>query len=181
MTGAGETLAARLMRGCPDIDLREETDDDIAFLAGLYASTRTEELAPVPWPDAAKQAFLRSQFEQQRAHYRRHYNGAEFLLVRAGSERIGRLYCRRSGNEYRLMDIALLPDWRGRGVGGQMIRTLLDCAASDRCEVTLHVEPGNPARRMYERLGFRLIEDRGVYWFLGWTKEAPADQLNVIS
>jgi ribosomal protein S18 acetylase RimI-like enzyme len=146
-------------------------------MARLYASTRTGELAPVPWPKETKQAFLHSQFELQHAHYRKHYRHAEFLVIERAGQPIGRLYLHPDAHEIRIMDIALLPEQRGQGIGTQLLNALLAHAQAQGAPVTLHVEPLNPAQRLYRRLGFRLLEDRGVYHFLGWRP----DQLNTIS
>ncbi len=173
----------------PDFDLRPEAAGDLEFLAALYASTRWEELAPVDWPEAAKREFLDQQFQLQHAHYLQHYAGAEMLLIvaarharqllrsqpdahwpdSASSERdlIGRIYFRAGSSEIRLMDIALLPSYRGQGIGRCLIEALLAQGAKRGLQITLHVEPNNPAQRLYSRLGFKLIEQRGVYDFLG--------------
>jgi ribosomal protein S18 acetylase RimI-like enzyme len=175
---SGETtLAAQLMRRCPALSLREESDDDRAFMADLYASTRETELAHVPWEAATKRAFLHEQHALQHAHYRANYVGAEFLVIQAQSERLGRIYLYRKegGREIRLMDIALVPERRGQGMGSALIEALLQIAGANGWEITLHVEPNNPAMRLYDRLGFRLIENRGVYLFLGWNGAAPLD------
>lgn len=169
---SGASLAQRLMPRCAQLSLREETDADTAFLCALYAATRREELAHVPWPEEAKQAFLAQQFQLQRDHYRQHYAGAEFLVIETAGERIGRIYLRTTGREIRLMDIALIDARRGQGLGGTLVQALMQVAREDAAEITLHVETNNPALRLYDRLGFRLIEERGVYLFLGWT--APA-------
>ncbi len=162
-----KALAPRLLEACPDLSLRAEDETDVPFLAELYASTRAEEMATVLWPPGAVQAFLREQFTLQRRHYRAHYLGAEFLVIERAARPIGRLYLHRVGAEIRLMDIALLPARRGQGIGTRLLDALLDCAAREACEVTLHVEPHNPVLRLYRRRGFRLIEDRGVYLFMG--------------
>jgi len=167
LTGSG-TLASRLAAQCPDVSLRVETDDDRLFLADLYASTREAELAHVPWDAAMKRRFLHDQFDLQRAHYRANYIGAEFLVVESEAERVGRIYLYRGKDEIRLMDIALVAERRGQGTGGALIEALMRVAREDVCQITLHVEPNNPAMRLYDRLGFRLIEERGVYVFLGW-------------
>lgn len=171
---SGDSLAQRLMRRCPQLALREETQADAPFLCALYAATRHEELAHVPWPDETKLAFLADQFQKQGEHYRKNYVGAELLVVQAGGERIGRIYLYPSEREIRLMDIALIDAQRGQGLGGGLIRAVMDIAQEDSRELTLHVEPNNPALRLYDRLGFRLIEERGVYLFLGWTPLAAA-------
>ncbi len=173
------------------LDLRGETGADLDFLIDLYTSTRWEELAPVDWPDAAKRAFLAEQARLQHAHYLEHYAGAEMLLISAplaavlngasaavtpwidttAAERalIGRIYLRTGASEIRLMEIALLPDLRGRGIGRRLISTLQSAAEARSLDLTLHVEPNNPAQRLYQRLGFSLLEKRGVYDFLGWS------------
>ncbi|MDX2149949.1 MAG: GNAT family N-acetyltransferase [Bryobacteraceae bacterium] len=148
--------------------LRPETAEDEGFLCRLYASTRAGEMAAVPWPEGAKQAFLADQFRLQRAHYRTHYEGAEFLIIEIGAEPAGRLYLHRTPGEVRVMDIALTPEWRGRGIGGSLLRSILEEAGRAGAAVTCHVEFNNPARRLYERLGFRLVEERGIYLFLAW-------------
>lgn len=169
---SGASLAQRLMQRCPQLGLREEADADTPFLCALYAATRREELAPVPWPDEAKLAFLAEQFQLQRDHYRKNYGGAEFLVVEADGERIGRIYLRATAGEIRLMDIALIDARRGQGLGAALVTALCEIAREDAREITLHVETNNPALRLYDRLGFRLIEERGVYLFLGWTPPA---------
>ena len=132
----------------------------------MYASTRAEELAAVPWDDGQKDAFLRLQFEAQDAWYRENYPQASFDVVVAGGEPIGRLYVHRGREEIRIVDIALLPEHRGGGVGTSLLRDLLAEADAAGKSVTIHVERLNPALRLYERLGFELAEDKGVYLFL---------------
>ncbi len=158
---------------------REEGAADQPFVDALYATTRWDELAPLPWPDAAKHGFLHEQSWLQAAHYRQNYPGALLALLECGGEPFGRVYLYASPGEFRLMDIALLPIWRGRGIGQELLRALMQVAAAQSRRITLHVEPNNPAQRLYARLGFELLEDRGVYHFLGWTP--PALQLNTAS
>ena len=171
MTG-GDTLASRLAALCPDVSLRVENDADRAFLSDLYASTRQEELAPVPWDAATKRGFLAEQFTLQHAHYVKNYVGAEFIVIEQHGQSIGRIYVNRKGSEIRLMDIALVPEKRGQGIGRTLVEALARVAREDAAEITLHVEPNNPAMKLYDRMGFTLIENRGVYLFLG-LKPAP--------
>src|SRR5438067_282612 len=97
------------------LTFRPMRDADLPFLARLYASTRTQELAAVPWSDAEKAAFLEAQFQAQHAHYQQHYPGAERLIIMYGDAAIGRLYVDRWRREHRIVDVALLPERRGRG------------------------------------------------------------------
>ncbi|MGH2397294.1 MAG: GNAT family N-acetyltransferase, partial [bacterium] len=73
----------------------------------------------------------------------------------------------------RLMDLALLPAYRGRGIGSSLLDALLAEGQRAGKPVTIHVEKLNRALRLYERLGFRRIADRGVYWFLEWRPPSP--------
>lgn len=51
--------------------------------------------------------------------------------------------------------IAVVPEWRGKGLGGRLLQELLSCAhEAGLGRVSLSVNPANPAKRLYERLGF---------------------------
>jgi ribosomal protein S18 acetylase RimI-like enzyme len=146
--------------------LRPTRLEDQEFLFRVYASTRTEELGAVPWSHDQKTVFLRQQFEAQDQHYRRYYPGAEFLVIELDGAPVGRLYRQRMAGEHRLMDIALLPQHRGRGLGTLLMREVMETANQEGLPLRIHVEKFNPALRLYERLGFRVLEDRGVHWFM---------------
>ena len=153
------------------VTFRPITDADHPFLRDLYAGVRAAELAPVAWPEEAKRRFLDEQFALQHQHYLKNYVGADLLLIGKDGAAIGRIYVYRTPAEIRLMDIALIPAERGRGIGSALLHELMDEARTASCQLTLHVEPDNPAQRLYQRLGFTLIEQRGVYDFLGWTPQ----------
>jgi ribosomal protein S18 acetylase RimI-like enzyme len=154
----------------PDVSLRPSTATDEPFLGLLYASTRTEELAVVPWTDEQKGIFLAQQFTAQDVAYRENYPDASFSVVELDGEPIGRLILTRlAGNELRIVDIALLPDNRNSGIGTRLIRDVLATAASDDLMVSLHVEVWNPAVRLYERLGFRRASANDVHIRMEWT------------
>lgn len=153
----------------PDgIVTRRRTPADTEFLAALYASTRATELAPVPWPDDAKAAFLRSQFEAQTSHYDLHYAEAEFLVLERDGQPIGRLILFWGERDLRVVDIALVPSCCGLGLGTALLRAVQAQAGGS---VSIHVERFNPALRLYQRLGFELEEDGGVYYRMRWKPE----------
>ena len=144
---------------------------DRDFLLSVYASTREEELSAVPWTAAQRLAFLDQQFRAQDVHYRT-YPNVEFLVIEADGEAIGRLSVSRGSGELRVMDIALLPEWRGRGIGTGLVCDLLAEAAATASIVSLYVEAHNPARRLYARLGFVPVEAGPVYDRLEWRPDA---------
>lgn len=145
------------------ITLRPAGPSDRDFLLHVYASTREEELRPVDWSAEQKSAFVRMQFEAQDTDYRRNYAAASFDVIEVESEPAGRLYADRRCDEIRIVDITLLPEHRGRGIGTALIRGLLQEAAESGKRLSIHVEKHNPARRLYERLGFREVAEHGVY------------------
>ena len=148
---------------------RRMTDADLPFLAWVYASTRIEELAVTPWSDAQKAEFLDMQFRAQHAHYQQYYPDADWLVTMRGGEDIGRLYIERWPSQHCIIDIALLPAHRRKGLGKALLLDLMDEAAAAGKAVTIHVEKNNPAMRLYRRLGFRTEEDKGVYDLMRWT------------
>lgn len=159
---------ARLAQPGAGLTARGIADGDRDFLRDLYASTRTEELAPVPWPDAEKQRFLTRQFEAQHAHYRENLPDAAYLLLEIDAVPAGRIYLDERDDEIRLVDMALLPEHRGAGIGSRLLQTVIDAAVESGRTVRLHVERHNPAWRLYDRFGFVELEDRGVYRFMEW-------------
>ena len=145
------------------VTLRPATDGDEDFLREVYGSTRADELAMTPWSDEEKAAFVAWQFAAQAAYYREVYPDASRDVIVVDGADAGRLYVSREETEIRVVDISLLPGFRARGVGTELLNAILAEAAADRKRVTIHVEQHNPARGLYERLGFAPVEDLGVY------------------
>lgn len=142
------------------------------FLFGLYASTRAEEVANTGWPPEAQVQFLQQQFGAQHHHYQTYYPAAEWLVVEQKGTPIGRLYFEEWPSQFRVIDIALLPEARGKGFGAALIEDVFDRARSRGKSVSIHVEKHNPAMSLYRRLGFTTAEDKGVYDLLAWSPAA---------
>ena len=152
-----------------DVTLRPVKPADEATLIAIYGGTREDELATTDWDDARKHEFVTMQFRAQDQYYRANYANASFDLILADGEPAGRLYVARWPDELRIMDIALLAPFRGRGIGSRLLAELQAEAGLAGKALRIHVERFNPALNLYARLGFRLVEDRGVYLFLEWT------------
>ena len=155
------------------LSLRPIRGADQEVLCRLYASTRQDEMAVVPWSEEEKASFLRMQFEAQHKYYQAVFPGAEFLMIERRGKPVGRLYLDRRDDEHRLIDIALFPEHRGKGLGGKLMRGVLDEAGAAGKKVRIHVERNNPAMRLYIRLGFVRIEDQGVYHLMEWSPPGP--------
>lgn len=153
-------LSATLQNDCCFRPIQAE---DLPFLLQVYTSTRWEELAQTDWSDAQKHAFCRMQFDAQHRHYQEHYPEASFAIIERGGLPIGRLYVARWEEEIRIVDIALLPEFRGAGVGTGLLRGLRAEAQEAGKRLSIHVEQFNPARRLYDRLGFKPVKEVGVY------------------
>jgi ribosomal protein S18 acetylase RimI-like enzyme len=151
------------------LTFRPIADADLPFLARVYASTRAEEIAVTPWTDQQKAAFLDMQFHAQHTHYQQYYPEADWLVTMRAGEDIGRLYIERWPSQHCIIDIAFLPEHRGKGLGDALLRDLMDEAAAAGKAVSIHVEKYNPAMRLYRRLGFKTEEDKGVYDLMRWT------------
>lgn len=154
------------------LSLRPFAAADMQFLYRVYAETRTEELAITGWNEAQQQAFLAMQFEAQHRYYQQNYADAAFQIIALAGQPIGRLYLVRLPGELRVIDIALLAAYRGRGLGSAILTAILDAGRGLGLPVRIHVERFNPARRLYTRLGFRQIDDTGVYYLMEWAPDA---------
>lgn len=164
-----------------DLRLRPATRHDLPFLRELYGALRADELAQTGWPDSLQRAFLDSQFALQHHHFVTVYANADFYIVHAGEETIGRYYLLRQSPNYLIVDIALLPAWRGRGIGTTLLSRTQRLVKDDEAAsagIDLHVDERNVgAQRLYARLGFQLTEHQSPYFGMHWSHAAAA-QLN---
>jgi GNAT superfamily N-acetyltransferase len=126
-------------------------------------------MAMVQWSDAEKEAFLWMQFVAQHQYYQEHYTDTTWDLILIDEQPAGRLYVARWPEEIRIVDITVLPEYRNAGIGSALLRGLQAEARRAGKPLSIHVEQFNPAMRLYERLGFRMIADRGVYRLMNWT------------
>jgi GNAT superfamily N-acetyltransferase len=174
-------LAGWAALGTAGIAFRPVAEADLPFLQHLYRTVRWAELEPTHWPEETKRAFLDEQFGFQRRHYEMAWARAAFLLILRHGEPIGRIYVDRSGGTLHLVEISLLPEWRGQGLGTALLQGLQQEVTDGRADrVTLNVEVTNPAGRLYARLGF--VEAQPAAEFLGLDREmvwpAPAEAVS---
>ena len=151
-----------------DLKLQPVQSSDEPFLFSVYVSTRAEEMALIRWDAAQQEAFLRMQFNAQRASYAMQFPNAEYSVITRGGEPIGRLIVDRSGGEILLIDIAFLPEFRGAGAGSELMQRLMAETSATQKPIRIHVEKFNRALRLYERLGFRIVGDSGLYLEMTW-------------
>ncbi|MEL6177959.1 MAG: GNAT family N-acetyltransferase [Myxococcota bacterium] len=154
------------------ITFRNIRESDRDLLLALYATTREAELAQTGWDRAQKRAFVQMQFEAQHTHYMKHYSGDSFQLILEDGAPIGRLYLGRWPEEIRIIDLIIAPERRNRGLGRQLMESLLEEARRAGKVVRIHVASFNPAMRLYKRLGFREVAHREVYVLMEWSDDA---------
>ena len=163
-------------RGLPPVALRPERPGDERLLFDIYASTREEELALTNWDEPTRRAFLNQQFNAMRQGYRNMFPAGEFSIIELDGRPAGRIVIDRSATEIRVVDIALLPACRNRGVGTCLMRRVCAEASKTGRPVRLCVLKNNRAFNWYERLGFAKIGERGFYDELEW-RPVAADGL----
>lgn len=148
------------------LKLRPITPTDRPVLWQIYASTRLEELARTEWSAEQKNSFIEQQFNAQHTYYTQHYNPARFCIIELEGNVIGRLYVDEWVNEIRIVDLALLPEFRNHGYGTRVLEEVLAEGQAKRKPVSIHVEQFNPAQNLYARLGFKPVDTHGVYLLL---------------
>ena len=157
------------------IALRPAEDDDGEFLYSVYASTRGSEVAGFGWPQEQQDAFLRMQFEMRRRSYAMQYPQAESRVILYDDAPAGSLVIDRTASHISLTDIAVLPEFQGRGIAGQIIAELQHEAESAGVPVVLCVDKGNlHARRLYENLGFETAGETELTVEMCWTGKRDA-------
>jgi ribosomal protein S18 acetylase RimI-like enzyme len=147
-----------------NLSLREATPADQSFLLDVYASTRIDELAPLDWSDDQKRAFIKMQYVTRERIYPQ---GDNQIIVVNGRE-IGRILVDRGETSIRLIDIALLTEYRNAGIGTRLLRDLIKESTAAGKPIVLHVLATSPAARLYERLGFRQTGYEAAYFEMKW-------------
>jgi ribosomal protein S18 acetylase RimI-like enzyme len=163
-------LFNRLKEDCPQdaLSLRPVRTDDEGFLLQVYSSTREDEISKLPWDNDQRNSFMQMQFAAQRADYSRRFPEGEHLIIILKDRRAGRLYLARSKDEIRILDIALLPEYRNRGIGSFIIEELRQEASESGRPVRIYVEQNNRALNLFDRDGFIIVQDIGSHFLLEW-------------
>lgn len=149
--------------------LRGVTRADDSFLSGLTVTNRWTEVAPlIDWTLDQKAAFLESQHGIQHLQYLRNYPDGLFMIVEHQGRPIGRLYLHRSEQRTRVVDITLIPEARGRAIGTFLLLSVQEDSARRGLPVQLQVATGNPAGRLYGRLGFNILQSGETHTEMIW-------------
>lgn len=150
------------------ITLRPVSAADDDFILQVYASTRAEEMAQVPWNQEQKEAFVRAQYAAQKRHYAAEFPRASHDIIYVDETPAGRIYLDRRQDALHILDITVLPWHRGQGTGAVLLLRLLHEAGSLGKPVTIYVESFNPSLRFFERLGFQRDHQDGFQLLMKW-------------
>jgi ribosomal protein S18 acetylase RimI-like enzyme len=165
----------------PRVSLRPVTPEDEDILLKIYASTREEEMQQASdWTAQQKEMFLRWQLQMQRQDYEKRFPKADYRIILFDAEPVGRLWVARTPEQIRLLDIAILPEFQNRRIGSYLLLNLIK--ESEETGIPLRhmiFKLNTEARRFYERLGFRLIEDDRMYLLMErHTQQGRRDESN---
>jgi ribosomal protein S18 acetylase RimI-like enzyme len=154
------------------VTTRPMNDDDSMLLFELYASTRADELSRSGWATPQQRSFFRMQAQNQERYFLRHYDHLDRRTICINGFSAGRLLVDRPSQAIVIVDLALLPAFRERGVGSMLIRSLLEEAAERGLTVHMELQKNSDALQTCERLGFRHADDLGDRWHLVWQSRA---------
>jgi len=154
------------------ITLRDTVEEDESLLFELYASTRAEEIARVPWTLEQKEAFLKMQFDAQHSFYEERYPAGTYQVILEDDVAVGRLYVLREPELIRILDITIVPEKRRKGIATELVGRVQEEGRQSQRPVQIYVETVNPSLGLFERLGFSRRSEEGFNYLLEWTPEA---------
>jgi len=160
------------------IQFRPARVDDQDFLYKVYASTRSD-IEVMCLGSNEKSQLLQMQFAAQTHAYKASFPDASYLIIMLSNVPVGRLYVNRPGEEIFIIDIALLPEYRGQGIGSRLMTGIFDEASRTNLPVLLTVAIDNTAAfDWYETLGFEKVEDQQTHFRMRWRPDSSSSHLD---
>src|ERR1700733_9133331 len=165
-SGLDERKSTQL--SAPAVTLDAATASDQEFFYRTFASTRAAEVALTGWSAGQQESFVRMQFEAQTRGYLMQTPEAQYWVIRENGTPVGRMIVDRTASDIHLIDIGLLPEFRGHGIGSTLMAAVIQEATLERKPIRLFVERFNPALQWYEGLGFKVIGEGQIYMEMVW-------------
>jgi RimJ/RimL family protein N-acetyltransferase len=150
------------------VKLRAVQPDDEEFLISVYASSREQELAMVPWTDEQRYVFAKFQFQAQLNYYQTEFPNSEHSIILSEGEPVGRLFIDRREAQIRILDITILTRHRGKGIGTPIIRHVMDLAGAAGKSVGINLDLFSTSQQTFERLGFKPTEKTDSHTLYVW-------------
>ena len=148
------------------IQLRPVEEKDAAFIEAVYRTTREAELHLTNWSEHQKNAFISMQSAAQLADYKTKCPGARFQVIIYNKKDAGRFFTCETENDIRLLDITILPEFTGKGIGTNLLHRLIQRSTKVQKKISLYVLASSPAIKLYQRLGFIHIKSNGLYYYM---------------
>jgi ribosomal protein S18 acetylase RimI-like enzyme len=141
------------------VTLVDSTQGDEKFLFQVYSAVRRDEVSAWGWNPAQQDAFLRMQFMAQQSSYRARFACAAHSIICRDTVPVGTTILAREPDSMVLVDIALLPEHRRKGIGGQLLKRFRAEASESGLPLRLTVRRDNPAIKLYARTGFSVVSE----------------------
>jgi ribosomal protein S18 acetylase RimI-like enzyme len=150
------------------LEIIEAAPEHDELLYRIYAESRSEELSTWGWGESEQETFLRMQYELRQRSYAMQAASAEHSVIVWNGAPVGHLILEWGERSIRIVNVALLADYRNQGIGSRLISSLQQNAAEAGKSIVLNVDAANRARRLYERLGFRPFGQSIPYTWMEW-------------
>jgi GNAT superfamily N-acetyltransferase len=141
--------------GIHTVRMRAVAENDNYLLYDIVSSTVIEQVKLMGGDVRQLAPLLQMQFENQTMEYRERFPKAEHFIIMMNDVDAGRIYLDRNSEEIHILDITLLPEFRGKGLGTFILKSLEEEAERKRAPICIYVEDGNPSLRLFRRLGYR--------------------------
>jgi len=148
------------------IQLRPVEEKDTAFIEAVYRTTREAELNLTNWSEHQKNAFISMQAAAQHAEYKAKFPNVKFQVIIYNKKSAGRFYTAENENEIRLMEMTILPEFRGKGIAKELLQQSIERSNKIQKKLSCHVEASNPILKFYQRLGFVHLKNNGRYFYM---------------
>lgn len=152
----------------PLFELRPQQEDDAAFILALVSQHKRDSLIQAGLPMPLVEHLLPVQV---RAHLAGIVGDRQDIIMSNGIA-VGRVVMQRRADALHLVELLLSVGQRGKGLGSALISYLQDCARQERIDISLNVETINPARALYNRMGFQERPIQGLIIPMEWSHNA---------
>jgi ribosomal protein S18 acetylase RimI-like enzyme len=148
--------------------------EDERLLFALYAEDQRAQFVPSGLAEELVRSLIQMQYRGRSMTYAARYPASEnSILIADDGSPVGRLLLDRGSLRlpdcWRIVDIAILATHRGKGLGTRVLKECQRLCAAAGASLELQVTPWNPARRLYERLGFQVVSEDATAVEMGWS------------
>ncbi len=150
------------------VTTRPEGVGDASFLVALYQAVREREPGWSLLPPGERAELLAGQCRLQSQAYARQYPAAARVIIDVDGRPAGRIYLADQPSEIHVIEISLLPEFRGHGIGGRLIRAVQEGARVRGVPVRLHAWREVGVAAFYQHLGFRVVRTEALGEWLEW-------------